>query len=66
MNVELKPCACQATLSLIDYNRMAEYIKRLETRIGRTCETCIGCEITEGRPDHDCSSWILKQEPAHD
>ena len=53
-----KPCTCTITLPTPEYNKMVEYIKKLENAVGKACYTCIGCENEPSVAKTDCDNWI--------
>ena len=59
MTLTPKPCTCTITLPTPEYNKMVEYIKKLENAI-KNCDNCIGCEAIDDSviTNSPCSSWV--------
>jgi len=63
MKNELKQCNCQVTLPLFEYNKMVEYIKKLENAVGKSCSNCVGCENEINQLGNGaCDSWVWNGE----
>ena len=66
MTLTPKPCTCTITLPTPEYNKMVEYIKKLENAVGRHCGNCIGktcpdmCRY-EKMNDNVCDNWIWNE-----
>ena len=62
LKYELKPCNFQITLPTPEYNKMVEYIKKLENAVGIHCGNCVGCEAYDESVinglEKGCDSWV--------
>jgi len=69
MKIEPKSCTCTITLPTSEYNKMVEYIKKLEDAVGKSCGNCVGCEYDDGtytrrslsKDRVKCDSWIWNE-----
>ena len=63
MKIDPKSCTCTITLPTSEYNKMVEYIKKLENAVGKICKNCIGCELEDNTrmklfENGTCDSWV--------
>jgi len=67
MTLTPKPCTCTITLPTPEYNKMVEYIKKLENAVGKSCSNCVGCERVDTSQvkrviETDCDSWTWREK----